>query len=314
LSSQGKEPVLISEIAQAASSGSKNACSAINPNIQECFTTIEGARMRYLRAGSGPPVILLHGLLAYSFSWRFTIPALALEHTVYAPDMLGAGFSDRPAGLETSLRACAQRILRFADQAGIESFDLVGNSHGGAVAMMLAALCGGRQDPRLQRLILVAPVNPWSRHGRFFAPLMGSAVGSFLFKLTAPHMRFTYRFWLARLYGDPRRIPPGTVEGYSAPYKIPGTFEYGLSIVRRWTADLDELESIMPKIADYPALLIWGSRDRAVDPSSAEALWRVFKNSKLVMCEGAGHLPCEEVPDEFNRAVVNFLGSSPRKA
>jgi pimeloyl-ACP methyl ester carboxylesterase len=134
-----------------------------------------------------------------------------------------------------------------------------------------------------------------------------------LFRRTAPHLRFTYRFWLERLYGDPRRIPPGTVEGYSAPYKIPGTFEYALSIVRRWTADLHELESLMPMIADFPALLIWGSRDRAVDPSSAQPLQRVFKKSELVVFEGVGHLPYEEVPVEFNRVVVNFLGSPLRK-
>jgi pimeloyl-ACP methyl ester carboxylesterase len=52
--------------------------------------------MRYLRAGSGPPLVLLHGLMGYSFSWRFAIPALAPLRTCYAPDLLGAGFSDRP--------------------------------------------------------------------------------------------------------------------------------------------------------------------------------------------------------------------------
>jgi len=54
--------------------------------------------MRYLSAGSGPPLLLVHGLLGYSFSWRFTIPALAQHATVYAIDLLGTGFSDRPPG------------------------------------------------------------------------------------------------------------------------------------------------------------------------------------------------------------------------
>src|SRR5258708_2061668 len=100
---------------------------------------MDGGRMRYLRAGSGPALILLHGLLGYSFSWRYTIPALAPYATVYAPDMLGAGFSDRPTGLDHSMSGTARRLLRFIERLGISSFDLVATSHGGAVAAMAAA-------------------------------------------------------------------------------------------------------------------------------------------------------------------------------
>src|SRR5258707_12218218 len=124
--------------------------------VEDCWMDIDGARMRYLRAGSGPALILLHGLLGYSFSWRYTMPALAPYATVYAPDMLGAGFSDRPARLDYSLRGMAQRLLRFNSGPGISSFDLLGTSHGGAVAMMAAAEClGGNAGLHLRRLVLV---------------------------------------------------------------------------------------------------------------------------------------------------------------
>ena len=96
--------------------------------------------MRYLRAGSGPPLVLLHGLMGYSFSWRFTLPVLSHYATVYAVDMLGAGFSDRPVGLDCRLRANAGRVLHFLDAVGIRSFDLLGTSYGGALAMMAADL------------------------------------------------------------------------------------------------------------------------------------------------------------------------------
>ena len=114
----------------------------------------DGARMRYLRAGSGPVLILMHGLLGYSFSWRFTLPALAPYATVYAPDLLGAGFSDRPRGIDHSMHATALRVLRFIENLrlenlglgnpGLESFDLLGTSHGGAVAIMVAAVSAER--------------------------------------------------------------------------------------------------------------------------------------------------------------------------
>src|SRR6266853_5671673 len=153
------------------------AVSTLDPasaGVEECWMDWDGARMRYLRAGSGPALILLHGLLGYSFSWRYTIPALAPYATVYAPDMLGAGFSDRPTGLDHSLGGTARRLLRFIERLGISSFDLLGTSRGGAVAMMAAAeSLGESSNQRVRRLVLVAPVNPYSAHGRWLAPLVG---------------------------------------------------------------------------------------------------------------------------------------------
>ncbi len=273
-------------------------------NVRECFANVDGARMRYLRAGTGPPLVLLHGLLGYSFSWRFTIPALTPHFTVFAPDMLGVGFSDRPSNLDCSLRANAERILRFLDIVDISSFDMLGTSHGGAVAIKVAASVA---KSRLKRLVLVAPVNPWSAHGRHLAPFLGSTIGSALFRGTVARTPSTWDFWLRRLYGDPRRITPGTLEGYAAPYKIPGTFQYGLGVVRHWMRDLQEIEFLLPKIANTPTLLIWGSRDRAVNPGSADKLRAKLHHCESVVLDGAGHLPYEESPDEFNAVLLRFL-------
>src|SRR5271156_3160231 len=112
--------------------------SALSAGVEECWMDLDGARMRYLRAGSGPALILLHGLLGYSFSWRFTIPALAPYATVYAPDLPGAGFSDRGFALDHSMRATAKRVVRFAEPLRLSFVDLLGTSHGGGVAMMAA--------------------------------------------------------------------------------------------------------------------------------------------------------------------------------
>jgi pimeloyl-ACP methyl ester carboxylesterase len=268
----------------------------------------DGARMRYLRTGSGPPLILLHGLLGYSFSWRFTMPALAPYAAVYAPDMMGAGFSDRPAGLDHSMRGTAQRVLRFVERLGISSFDLLGTSHGGAVAMMAAGEClSWNIGLHIRRLVLVAPVNPYSAHGRRLAPFVGSRFGTALFRLTSGHMRFSYPYWHARMYGDRRRIPPGTLEGYMAPLDKPGLFEHALSIVRTWTEDLRELEATLPKLASVPTLLMWGGKDSAVYASSAEPLGKCFSNSRSIVFPGIGHLPYEECAEEFNRALIEFL-------
>jgi pimeloyl-ACP methyl ester carboxylesterase len=281
--------------------------------VEECWMEMDGARMRYLRAGSGPALILVHGLLGYSFSWRYTMPVLAPYATVYAPDMMGAGFSDRPAGLDHSMRGTALRLLRFIKRLGVSTFDLLGTSHGGAVAMMAAAEClSGNADSgdaglHLRRLVLVAPVNPYSAHGRRLAPFVGSKFGTALFRLTSAHMRFSYPYWHTRMYGDRDRIPPGTLEGYLAPLAKPGLFEHALSIVRTWTEDLRELEATLPKLAGVPTMLMWGSKDSAVYASSAAPLAKYFPDSRTIIFPGIGHLPYEECPEEFNRALIEFL-------
>jgi pimeloyl-ACP methyl ester carboxylesterase len=275
--------------------------------MEELFADLDGARMRYLRAGSGPPLVLIHGLMGYSFSWRFTIPALSPRATVYAVDLLGAGYSDRPTKLDRRMRPTAQRLLRFLDAAGISSFDLLGTSHGGAVAMCAASLCQRRRDLDLRQLILVAPVNPWSAHGRLLAPLVGSPLGSRLFVYGMKHMHWTYPFWLARLYGDRKRIPPGTLAGYVAPTSLPYSFEHGTGIVKYWTEDLKELESVIPSLENIRTLLIWGSADAAVDPRSGEKLRQHFRECDLVVFPGVGHLPYEEDPERFNAVLIEFL-------
>lgn len=275
----------------------------VTHSIEDHWITLDGGRMRYLRSGYGPPLLLLHGLLGYSFSWRYAIPVLAQQSTVHAVDMLGVGFSDRPPGMDCSLRASAERLLSFLDSVGVESCDLMGTSHGGAVSMMAAAL----SRDRIRRLVLVAPVNPWSRTGAAMAAFLSSRAVAPMFLRLAPHLTFTHDFLLRRLYGDPRRIRPGTLEGYAAPFAIPGQFEYSLRILRTWSQDLDQLEAALPRIAHIPTLLLWGGADAAVDPASAVPLSKQLKNCQVRIFDRVGHLPYEEVPDEFNRTVAEFL-------
>ena len=272
-------------------------------SLQDHWITLDGGRMRYLRDGRGPALLLVHGLLGYSFSWRYAIPVLAEQATVHAVDMLGVGFSDRPIGLDCCLRTSAERLLRFMDSAAIDSCDLLGTSHGGAVSMMAAALA----PERIHRLILVAPVNPWSLLGSSMAAFLSHPLVAPIFLVVTPFLKFAHGHMLRRIYGDARRIRPGTLEGYSAPFSMPGAFHYGISVLRTWRRDLLELESVLPRISHIPTLIMWGSLDNAVDPNSATKLSRQFQNCRLTMLEGVGHLPYEEVPDEFNRTVSKFL-------
>jgi len=281
----------------------------VPPAFEERWAVVDGCRMRYLCSGSGPPLLLVHGLFGYSFSWRHAMPVLAKQATVYAVDMPGVGFSDRPRDLDCRLRAHGERLLLFLDGVGVSSCDLLGTSHGGAVAMMAAALA----PARIRSLILVAPVNPWSAHGQRLAPALSRAPMSWVLLRLGPCLDLFHDLLLRRLYGDRRRIRLGTLEGYSAPLRIPGAIKYGLGVAGSWNRDLGELESALPRIAHIPTLLLWGSKDVAVTPASAERLCRQFKDCRIEVFDGVGHLPYEEVPEEFNASVAGFLSGNGRK-
>jgi pimeloyl-ACP methyl ester carboxylesterase len=128
-------------------------------------------------------------------------------------------------------------------------------------------------------------------------------------------MPFLYPFFHERLYADRDKIPPDSLEGYKAPLAVPGLFEHALSIVSTWSADLRELEELLPMLTPIPALLMWGTKDPAVYFSSMERLALCFPTAEKVSFEGVGHLPYEECAEEFNQALIAFLrkGSGARE-
>jgi pimeloyl-ACP methyl ester carboxylesterase len=128
-----------------------------------------------------------------------------------------------------------------------------------------------------------------------------------LFRNTIARWRSLDYLWLHRMFGDEARIPTDSLEGYRIPVVKNRSLAHGLRVVRNWTSDLAELETSLPKIRDYPTLIIWGTRDRAVHFQSAEKLRQNFHDARLVAFEGVGHLPYEEAPEDFNRALVDFL-------
>jgi pimeloyl-ACP methyl ester carboxylesterase len=269
----------------------------------EEWVQVDGRRVRFWRAGSGLALVLVHGLLGYSFSWRHVIPQLALTWEVFAPDMPGSGFSECDSKIDCRLSSAANRLLKFLDAAGISSCDLVGSSYGGATALMLAA----NHPLRVRRLVLVSPANPWSKYGRKRMALLRNTAIASAFPKLARQMRPLHNYFLRRLYGEPSLITAETCRGYSDPLSRAGRFEHALGIVSSWNADMQELRAAIPKASNIPTLLIWGSRDRAVDPVSANALRSSFRTCHIEVIEGAGHLPYEECPKEFIRVITKFL-------
>jgi len=278
----------------------------LQETLQRDFVLVDGVRVHFGKAGSGPPLLLVHGLVGSVSNWRRNISELAKDATIYAVDLANMGKSERVKGLDASMSATADRLARFMEALGLERADISGHSHGGAVAMMFAA----RHPERVRSLILFAPANPFCDLGHFLVRFYQTRTGRLLARL-APYLpRPLHALSLRRMYGDGERVTDGSLEGYTDGLRVPGTVEHILGILNLWFEDMRLLQTQFERIAMTPTLLVWGDRDRAVGLRSAEFLQAALRRSRLVVVHGAGHIPFEEMPEECNLAVHRWLSGA----
>jgi pimeloyl-ACP methyl ester carboxylesterase len=270
---------------------------------EEGDVCVHGARMHYLHAGAGQPMLLIHGLVGSSTNWLQNIHALAEHRSVYAIDQMNMGESQRVAGIAADLESTADRIAAMMTALGIEQADIAGHSHGGAMSLMLAA----RHPERVRSLILFAPANPFSELSDLLVRVYSTPVGGLIARC-APYMPTPLqRFALGRMYGDPARIHEGCLEGYIGGLRAAGTVSHILAIVRGWFQDMAKLKAALRSVAAVPTQLVWGDSDRAVSLASGRALNRELPSSTLTVLPGGGHIVFEEMPEESNRVMLEWL-------
>ena len=278
----------------------------IPEQYSEKWIQVDGLRVRYLHAGSGPALILVHGLLGYSANWRYAVPLLAKSYEVFVPDLSGSGLSECSPVLDCSLSAASARLLRFLDAVAVDTCELVGSSYGGATSVIAASV----NPSRFRHLVLVSPANPWSRIGRKRLRFLQIPLFAAVFPSVSRRMGLLHGYFVRRMYGDPRRITAEILASHLLPVRRPGVLEHGVGMVRTWSADMRAMEAALPGLSKIPTLLVWGSRDRTVDPASAVPLSRHFESAEVEIIAGAGHVPYEEEPEKFAQIVLDFLAHS----
>jgi pimeloyl-ACP methyl ester carboxylesterase len=270
---------------------------------EEGDVCVRGARTHCLHAGAGQPMVLIHGLVGSSANWLKNLHALAEHRSVYAIDQINMGESQRVPGLAADLESTADRIAAMMTALGIERADIAGHSHGGAVSLMLAA----RHPERVRSLILFAPANPFSELSDLLVRVYSTPIGGLIARC-APYMpKPLQRFALGRMYGNPARIHDGCLEDYIGGLRAAGTVSHILAIVRGWFQDMAKLKAALPSVAVIPTQLVWGDSDRAVSLVSGRALNRALSASTLTVFPGGGHILFEEMPEESNRIMLEWL-------
>ncbi len=248
--------------------------------------------------GQGRPVLMIHGsgpgVTAWA-NWRLVLPELARQSRVIAPDMLGFGYTERPAGTVYNLDTWVNHLVTLLNALQIVQTDLVGNSYGGAVALAMAI----RHPERVRKLVLMGSVGvPFEITPELdavwgYEPSLETMRG--LLDIFA-HDRSLVTDELAELRYQ-ASIRPGFQEAFSALFPAPR---------QRWVDALASRESDIRAIK-HDTLVIHGRDDQVIPLQNSLTLHRLIEKSQLHVFGQCGHWAQIEHNARFNQLVGNFL-------
>ena len=268
------------------------------------YVVVHGYRRAFRIAGSGPALLLLHGLGCDSSTWIDVMPALAEHFTVIAPDLLGHGESDKPDA-DYSLGGYANGMRDLLTILGIDKATVVGHSFGGGVAMQFAY-----QFPdRTERVVLVST----GGLGREITPLVrllsvpgsGLALAVATFKPWRPIVAGTMRIMSRSPLSATRDL--GEVARIYESLSDPATRTAVLRVtshVLNWRGQYVTMTDRSYLARMMPVLVIWGRQDMVIPPAHAEAA--PTRVSDVHVFDDSGHFPHKDHPQEFCRILLEF--------
>ncbi|BBZ28047.1 hypothetical protein MMAD_23420 [Mycolicibacterium madagascariense] len=276
------------------------------------YRVIHGYRRAYRIAGSGPAILLIHGIGDNSTTWSTVQSKLAQRFTVIAPDLLGHGKSDKPRA-DYSVAAYANGMRDLLSVLDVERVTVVGHSLGGGVAMQFAY-----QFPQLvDRLILVGAggvtkdVNVALRIASL--PMGTEALAVLRLPMVLPALQMLGRVGGALLgsTGVGRDIPDMLRILADLPEPTASSaFARTLRAVVDWRGQVVTMLDRCYLTESVPVQLIWGSQDSVIPVGHARMAHAAMPGSRLDVFEGSGHFPFHDDPDRFVEIVEKFIGST----
>ena len=275
-----------------------------NPSLSLRTIQIEGNAIFYVVKGEGEPLLLIHGYGAGSWVWEKQMDILSRNYKVYALDIIGYGFSDRPR-IEYTRETYIHFLRDFMDGLGIERATLIGNSMGGGIAWAMAALFPNR----VEKLILIDCVPPdvlnQVRNESFRTLAVVKDIPFLPYLVIASRSKRSVKAVLQECLFDRRLITPTLLNRQWELIRFKGS-TWVLYSTLKHAKDTSKMGDYLSLI-NHPTLLIWGERDLVFPPSVGESLHQAIKGSKLHIIKRSGHIPMWETPEEVNQIILNFL-------
>ena len=263
-------------------------------------------KLYYSEEGKGPPLLLIHGFGASTFTWRFVAPELARSHRVIAVDLKGFGQSDKPFDGRYSVYDQAELLAQLIEDKDLRDLTLVGHSFGGGVALLLALEANQRLDGRITRLVLLDSIAYPQQIPVFFRLLDVPLVSQLGVRMVPPLVQTRVALQIA--YFDDSKIDPEEVELYAAPLKTAAGKHAIIHSARQIVPeDIAELSERYQTI-ELPTLILWCDHDRIVPLEVGIKLRRTLTNSTLRLVEDCGHMPQEEQPASTLALIKGFIG------
>ncbi|MFT4086389.1 MAG: alpha/beta hydrolase [Gordonia sp. (in: high G+C Gram-positive bacteria)] len=291
------------------------------PPVRIEYRTVHRYRRAYRIAGSGPVLLLLHGIGDNSSTWDEIIGELAREHTVIAPDLLGHGLSEKPRA-DYSVAAFANGMRDLLVVLGISKVTVVGHSLGGGVAMQFCY-----QFPRfVERLVLVAAggvtrdVNPLLRLAS--VPGVPTFLRSLALPGVLPALGAASRILdsVDGVPGIPSRLTPKhlitdhqdllRITSDLADPRSQSAFISTLRAVVDWRGQVVSMIDRAYLTERLPMLVIWGDRDTVIPVHHADLIGAVIPHARVEIFAGAGHFPFRDDPQRFIALVEEFLATT----
>jgi pimeloyl-ACP methyl ester carboxylesterase len=272
--------------------------------LEARFVTVDAHRLRYVRTGSGPAVLLIHGFASSLYTWKDVVPLLARDFEVFALDLPGFGESDQPPDL--SFGDLPRAVVGLMDRLGLERAALAGNSMGGGTAALVAA----RHPGRVTALVLIDSAgfhrDPSEHPG--VVRLAGSSLGALAAHL--PVRRLLVERALLQVFFDDTRVTDERVAEYLVPLLRPRAFSSIRSLLGSVAAHPDEVREALPEI-EASTLVIWGREDAWIPVDHADRFVEAIPGARKVVLESCGHMPQAEMPEEVGRLLRDFLPGRP---
>jgi pimeloyl-ACP methyl ester carboxylesterase len=263
-------------------------------------------KLFYYEEGKGPPLLLIHGFGASTYTWRHVAPELAKNYRVIAVDLKGFGQSDKPFDGRYSVYDQAELLAQLIEDKDLRDLTLVGHSFGGGVALLLALEANQRLDGRITRLVLLDSIAYPQNIPVFFRLLDVPLVSQLGVRMVPPSVQTRVALQIA--YFDDSKIDPHEIELYAAPLKTAAGKHAIIHSARQIVPeDIDAL-SERYKTIELPTLILWCDHDRIVPLEVGIKLRRTLPNSTLRLIEDCGHMPQEEQPASTLALIKGFIG------